>query len=135
MSKIGRIELDHFYTQPPAGVWRALTDPELHAKWWAAGDVRPIEGHRFTLDMGEWGQQQCEVLEVQPERLLRYRFAIGTLDTVITWQLIPEGSGTRLRLIQDGFDLDSPLSREALEGMGNGWPELLQRIATLLSNS
>lgn len=24
---------------------------ELHAKWWAAGDVRPVVGHEFTLDM------------------------------------------------------------------------------------
>ena len=28
------IRLDHFYSQPPAVVWKALTDPALHARWW-----------------------------------------------------------------------------------------------------
>jgi hypothetical protein len=34
--------------------------------------------------MGKWGQQLCEVVAVEPERLLRYRFAVGRLDTTIT---------------------------------------------------
>ena len=46
------IVVERLYDHPPAAVWRALTDPALHARWWAAGDVRPVVGHRFTLDMG-----------------------------------------------------------------------------------
>jgi uncharacterized protein YndB with AHSA1/START domain len=126
------IQLDHVYAHPPAAVWRALTDPVLHAKWWAAGDVRPVVGHRFTLDMKGFGQQPCEVLAVEPERLLQYRFATGTLDTLITWRLTPEGSGTRLTLTHEGFDLDSPLGRQALEGMKRGWPAVLQRMEAVL---
>lgn len=126
------IVVERLYDHPPAAVWRALTDPALHARWWAAGDVRPVVGHRFTLDMGRWGEQPCEVLEVEEERLLRYNFAMGTLDCIITWRLIPEGSGTRLTLTQEGFDLDSPLGRTALEGMRSGWPLVLERLATLL---
>jgi len=82
--------------------------------------------------MGRWGRQPCEVLEVEPERLLKYRFAAGTLDTTITWQLIPDGDGTRLRLIHEGFDLHSPLGRTALDGMRGGWPQVLARLASLL---
>jgi uncharacterized protein YndB with AHSA1/START domain len=126
------IRIDHFYAHPPTGVWKALTDPELHAPWWAAGDVRPVVGHRFDLDMGKWGKQPCEVLEVQPERLLRYRFAAGRLDTTITWELVPEGMGTRLVLTHEGFKLDSPLSRQAFEGMKPGWPQVLQRLEAVL---
>src|ERR1044072_2011886 len=125
----GVIHCDQFIAPPPATVWKALTDPELHARWWAAGDVRPVVGHHFTLDMGKWGQQPCEVLAVEPERLLRYSFASGTLDTTITWRLQPEGTGTRLFLEHSGFDLDSPLGRTALDGMGNGWPGVLRGIA------
>ncbi|RKH52114.1 hypothetical protein D7X55_05245 [Corallococcus sp. AB049A] len=40
------IQLDHVYAHPPSAVWKALTTPELHAKWWAAGDVRPVVGRR-----------------------------------------------------------------------------------------
>jgi uncharacterized protein YndB with AHSA1/START domain len=126
------IQLDHVYAHPPSAVWKALTTPELHAKWWAAGDVRPVVGHRFTLDMGPWGQQPCEVLAVEPERLLQYRFAAGTLDTTITWHLKPEGTGTRLTLIHEGFNLDSPMGRRAFEGMKPGWPGVLARLGAAL---
>lgn len=126
------IRCDQFIAHAPAKVWKALTDPELHARWWAAGDVRAVVGHRFTLDMGNWGHQECEVLAVEPERLLRYSFAPGSLDTTITWELHPEGTGTRLFLEHAGFDLDSPLGKAALEGMGRGWPGLLKRIEPAL---
>ncbi len=127
------IQLDHFYPHPPAAVWRALTTPALLARWWAPGDVKPVVGHHFELDMGPYGKQPCEVVEVQPERLLRYRFAAGTLDTTITWRLAPEGAGTRLTLVHEGFDLDSPLSRRAFEGMKPGWPGVLDRLGQALT--
>ena len=118
---------------PPSKVWAALTTPELHAQWWAAGDVKPVVGHRFMLDMGKWGQQPCEVLAAEPEHLLSYTFAPGTLDTVITWRLEPEGEGTRLSFEQRGFDLDSPMGRAAYEGMGGGWPGIVKRIGEVLT--
>ena len=126
--KRGSIRLEHVYTHPPARVWRALTDPERVARWWAPGDIRAEVGHRFEMDMGKWGMQPCEVLAVEPERLFRYRFAQPTLDTIITWELAPEGGGTRLTLTHEGFDLDSPVGRSAYEGMKPGWPEILRRI-------
>ncbi|WP_210267659.1 SRPBCC family protein [Sinorhizobium psoraleae] len=42
------------------------------------------------------------MLEVEPERLLRYLFAADVLDTTITWWLTPEGNGTHLSLQQRG---------------------------------
>jgi uncharacterized protein YndB with AHSA1/START domain len=122
------IECDQFIAKPPTAVWRALTEPDLLARWWAVGDIRPVVGHRFTLDMGSWGRQECEILQVEPEMLLRYTFAEGILDTTITWRLEPEGDGTRLFLLHDGFAEDS----QALRGMGNGWPGLLGRIEASL---
>jgi uncharacterized protein YndB with AHSA1/START domain len=132
MTKDAVIELDHFYPHPPAAIWKALTDPALHARWWAAGDVRAVVGHRFELDMGKWGKQACEVIEVEPERLLKYRFATGSLDTTIAWRLTPEPGGTRLTLTHAGFDLDSPMSRQAFDGMKSGWPSILSRIGAVL---
>lgn len=132
MSTPGKIQIDHVYRQPPAAVWRALTEPELHARWWAPGDVRPIVGHRFELDMGKWGKQPCEVLAVEPERLFRYRFGVGRLDTIITWTLTPEGTGTRLTLTHEGFNLDTPMGRQAFDGMKPGWPHVLDRLGDAL---
>ncbi|OJX77510.1 SRPBCC domain-containing protein [Leifsonia sp. 71-9] len=128
------IEHDEFLPYEPSAVWRALTDPELVGRWWAAAaDLRPEVGHRFTLDMGAFGVQHCTVAAVEPERLLRYTFAEGVLDTTLTWTLVPEGTGTRLILRHEGFDLDSPLGRQAFAGMGKGWSLVLSRIAPVLA--
>ena len=130
--ELAEIRLVRLYAQSPSKVWRALTTPELVARWWAPGDIRAEVGHRFDMDMGRWGKQPCEVLAVEPERLFSYRFAQPTLDTIITWQLEPEGDGTRVTLVHSGFDLQSPLVRSAYEGMKPGWPGILERIATTL---
>jgi uncharacterized protein YndB with AHSA1/START domain len=135
MTEPGVIRLSQFINHPPAKVWQALTDPRLHARWWAAGDVKAVVGHCFTLDMGPWGNQPCEVIAVEPERLLKYSFAPGTLDTTITWRLEPEKGGTRLSLEQTGFDLDSPLGKSAFDGLGSGWPKVLARIATAIDSA
>ena len=133
MSAPAVIQVEHFYPHAPSQVWKALTEPALHARWWAAGDVRPIVGHRFELDMGPWGKQACEVLAVEHERLLKHRFAAGVLDTIITWRLTPENAGTRLQLTHEGFNLDSPMGRTALEGMKPGWPKVLARLESVLA--
>lgn len=97
--------------------------------------IRPIVGHRFTLDMGQWGKQACEVTEVEVHKVISYIFADGSLDTKVTWRLIPEGTGTRLLLEHEGFDLDSPMGRQAYDGMGDGWPKVLSRIDGILGES
>ena len=132
MTEFDTITCEKFLPHAPAVVWNALTDPEIHARWWAAGDIKPVPGHRFTLDMGRFGSQPCEVIEVDEQRLLSYRFAEGSLDTTITWTLHPEGKGTRLVLTHAGFDLDSPMGRQAYDGMGKGWPGLLNRLDSVL---
>ena len=129
----GTIRCDQFIAHPPAAVWAALTDPQLLARWWAPGDIRPEVGHRFTIDMGPWGHQPCEVVAVDPGHLLAYTFAGGTLNTTLTWRLAAEGTGTRLFLEHDGFDLDSPVGRQAYDGMGAGWPGVLTRVEAALT--
>lgn len=127
------IQVDQVLAQPPATVWQALTDPQMLARWWAAGDIRPQIGHTFHLDMESWGQVPCEVLEVDPERRLVFTFNDNwTLD----WRLVAEGDGTRLSLEHSGFDLDDPRDRFAFERMGPGWrDEVLPDLARLLDET
>lgn len=135
MSDAPVIRCDQFLTHSPDEVWRALTEPDLLARWWAAGDIKPVVGHRFTLDMGKWGQQPCEVVAVQPGELISYTFGADSLDTTITWRVVPEGIGTRLFLEHSGFDPDSPLGRQAYDGMSAGWPHVLTRIDSILGST
>lgn len=128
MTEAEPIRLEQFVARPPAQVWAALTTPAALARWWAAGDVRPVPGHRFTLDMGPWGRQPCEVIAVKPERRFAIAFAQRTLDTTITWRLEPAPGGTRVCFEHAGFDLDAPQARIAYDGMKRGWPSVLARI-------
>ena len=135
MAATNLIQAEQFIDHPPDGVWKALTTPALLAEWWAAGDIRPEVGHRFTIDMGAWGLKPCEVLAVDPERAISYVFAAGTLNTIILWRLEPEGPGTRLVLEHRGFDLYSPMGQAAFQAMSQGWPVVLARIGPVLSEA
>jgi uncharacterized protein YndB with AHSA1/START domain len=130
------IEVDQFLAHPPAHVWRALVEPELQAQWMSMGpDFRPEVGHRFAIDMGQWGTTRCEVLEVVEAERLVISWVNDPLATTVTWRLVPEGTGTRLFLEHTGFTADQA---RAVEGMGEGWgtairerlPQVLAVLAT-----
>lgn len=123
------IHVDQFVPRPPARVWEAITTPEQLAAWWVPGDIAPVVGHRFLLEMPGWGNVACEVLEVVEHERLVHTFA----DWTLTWRLVSEGLGTRVFLEHSGFDLDRPGDRFAFDHMGPGWrDEVLPRLAALV---
>jgi len=135
------ISLQYDLPHPPAKVWRALTDPELLARWIMANDIRPEVGHAFTFRANPtpwWdGIVRCEVLEAEPERRLRYTWRSGPdsspLDTVVTWTLTPTPSGgTHLALEHDGF---VPANAFAYDGARQGWQRMVgERLGEVLSS-
>jgi uncharacterized protein YndB with AHSA1/START domain len=121
--------IEQLIRRPAAAVWEAITSPDWLARWWGAGDIRPEVGHRFHLDMGKWGMQPCEVLEVVPERRLVYTFA----DWRLVWTLEQREGATLLRLEHQGFDLTNPTHVHAFETMPKGWAShVLPRLAALV---
>lgn len=131
MTPTATIRLSQFIGLPPEDVWRALVTPELLAEWWTTGDIKAEVGHHFTLDMGQFGDQPCEVIAVEKNRLLAYTF---TGDTTITWRLKAMETGTRLELEHVGFDLSSPSGRTAYDGMSGGWPHILALIESTIAS-
>lgn len=117
------------FSHPPAKLWRALTQPHLVAEWLMAGEVAATPGHRFRFG-AEWGTVDCEVVEVEPERMLSYTWAGKGLESVVTWTLTPTATGTHLRMEQRGF---RPEQQLAYHGARAGWPRFLSRLETLLA--
>ncbi|RUU00241.1 SRPBCC domain-containing protein [Mesorhizobium sp. USDA-HM6] len=98
---------------PPEKVWRALTEPELLAAWMMPNDMKPQTGKRFAF-AGPDAPIECEVLEAEPGRLLRYSWRErpsaedagrrAAFDSVVTFTLARAASGgTHLRIVHDGF--------------------------------
>lgn len=133
MTDPGVIRVAQHIAHPPSRVWAAVSEPALLERWWASGDIRPVIGHRFALDMGGFGAQECEVRAVDPGRMISYSFGEGMLDTVITWTVEAEGDGTLLSLEHAGFDMDSEMGRQAHQGMSAGWPQILRGIEPALA--
>ena len=85
------IEVDQFLAQPPGRVWTALTDPVLLARWLMPNDFKPVPGHVFTFrtepvpQHGFDGIVHCQVLDLEPPRLIRFSWRGGGLDTVVSW--------------------------------------------------
>jgi uncharacterized protein YndB with AHSA1/START domain len=95
------------YPHPPANVWRAVTDPELVARWTATGQggrpvgFSPTVGTRFQFvakPVPGWrGIVDCEVLEVREPSMLRFSW-VGEENgkaSYVTYRLEPHNSGTR----------------------------------------
>jgi uncharacterized protein YndB with AHSA1/START domain len=54
------------------------------------------------------------------------------LDSTVTFRLEPEGSGTRLFIDHDGFDLSDPYQAASCRILGTGWPAMPGNISAVL---
>ena len=130
------IRAEQLLAHSPARVWRALTDPALLSRWLMPTDFRAEVGAKFTFATRQWGKTRCEVLDIEPGRLLRISWNNPPLDTTVTWRLEPEAAGTRLIVEHAGFDLADPRQAFAYEGMRGGWAGgIATRLVELLTDA
>ena len=134
------IRVDQYLPYPPQKVWRALTEPDLIARWLMPPTGFRLEvGHAFTFQgfpipaAGFGGTGHSEVLGFEPEKMLRiaWRAApddLSTLDSTVTFTLAAEGTGTRLILVHEGFDPGDPYQSAAQRIMSGGWAGALAKI-------
>lgn len=130
------VVVEREFSVPPGRLWRALTQPHLIEAWLMKNDFAPEVGRRFHL-RGEWGGVlDCEVLEVEPERSLAYRWDFDSDDpafrlrSVVTFTLTPTAAGTRLRMEQTGFRPDQP---RAFGGAQIGWRNNFDKLEQVLA--
>jgi uncharacterized protein YndB with AHSA1/START domain len=116
---------------PPEKIWRALTQPHLIEEWLMKNDFTPAVGHRFKLS-ADWGAVDCQVLAMQPNKSLSYRWDAHGLESVVTWTLTPTSAGTRLRMEQLGF---RPDQQQAYQGAKYGWPRFFTALEQLLART
>jgi uncharacterized protein YndB with AHSA1/START domain len=111
------------YPHPIERVWRALTEPAELTAWLMPNDFVAEAGARFQLDArpAHDAPFACEVLELDPPRLMRQRWMVRGAATTVTYELRADGDGTVLRVEHAGLPGD-----EATE-FNQGWPAKLDR--------
>jgi uncharacterized protein YndB with AHSA1/START domain len=130
------LRLERVYPQAPDRVWRALTDRERLSRWLMETDFEPTLGHAFTFRSkprpGWDGITYCHVTELDPPKTLAYTWRGGpgkdkpnSLDTIVRFTLVPEGTGTRLVLEHTGFTGFAAVAISVI--MKSGWAKMMRR--------
>lgn len=139
-----RIEKQIFIHAPRTRVWRALTDAREFGQWFGVRLEGPFAaGARVTGRITHAGYDHLtmaiEIDRVEPERLFAWRWHPGAFDpavddadepmTTVVFELHDEPGGTRLTVVESGFDA-IPLARRvaALRLNTEGWAEQLENI-------
>ncbi len=144
-SETDRIEKEVIVRASRAKVWRALTDPKQFGAWFGVevdGTFEPggrVQGRILAPD---WAHAPfvIDIDRVQPEVLLTWRWAnpdktAPSIDlekepvTYVSFELSDVPEGTRLRVIESGFDaLPMPRRLEAFRDNSGGWAEQVENI-------
>jgi uncharacterized protein YndB with AHSA1/START domain len=118
------------YPAAPEQVWRALVDPQILAQWLMPNDFAPVAGRHFSMGHDPIGRIEAEVLEVDPPRRLACRWTGAFGDTIVTFEVTPTTTGTRLRVEQRGWTAADTAGRDQLD---SGWPGKLDALRGLLA--
>jgi uncharacterized protein YndB with AHSA1/START domain len=137
-----RIEKEVRIAAPVERVWELVTTAEHLGRWFGdAGaeiDLRP--GGRLTLRWHSSDTLHGLVETVAPPHRFSYRWLLdGDLEeatpansTLVEFSLTADGEGTRLAVVESGFDslgIDAAERAERLASHTSGWPWELGELA------
>jgi uncharacterized protein YndB with AHSA1/START domain len=144
-SSTDRIERTVVLRAPRSRVWRALTDPTEFGAWFGVrveGKFAPGARVRGAITHPGYEHVTWDVTieRMEPERLFSWRWHPYAVEpgvdyskeptTLVSFELQDSPEGTRLTVVESGFD-QVPASRRALAYRmnGDGWTHQVQAIA------
>jgi len=145
MTNINQIETILELPHPAQKVWHAITTPEGLNQWFGNRVTMTLEeGCPILFEWDEFGEAGGMIEVVNPISQFAYRWrAIGvpeevamneTNSTLVTFELTPTPTGTRLRVLENGFAaLDPNLRENAFRENTNGWAAELGELVAYLS--
>ena len=115
-------------------VWQALTNKDQLKEWCFEMDAfQPEVGFGFQFYGEKDGVQflhLCEVLEVIPERKMKWLWTYKDVPgrTYVTFELLPRGQQTQLRLTHEGLDSLPQDENYAKSNFVAGWNEIIGKL-------
>jgi uncharacterized protein YndB with AHSA1/START domain len=116
---------------PVKKVWEAITDNDQMRKWYFdISSFKPQLGFEFQFEGGSEAKTYvhlCKITEIIPEEKLQYSWRYAGYDgnSLVTFELFPEGEKTRVKLTHEGletFPADKDFSKEDFT---NGWTYII----------
>lgn len=102
--------IERTYNAPVEKVWEALTDKDEMKQWYFdLAEFRPEVGFEFRFRGGPEDRSYlhvCKITEVVPGKKLTYSWRYDGYDgnSFVTFELLPEGGKTRLKLTHAGLE-------------------------------
>lgn len=133
---------------PVGRVWQALTDYRQFGQWFRVKIDKPFvageksTGHNLTPGY-EHVKWEAVVQKIEPEHYFSYAWHPYAVDlnidyskevpTLVEFTLTPTAAGTRLMVVESGFDkIPAKRRDEALRMNDGGWTHQLQNIREYL---
>jgi uncharacterized protein YndB with AHSA1/START domain len=138
--EIGTIEREIHIEATPEVVYQVVSSPEHIREWWpdeAELDAVPGGTGRVTFVRPEGTHTQAlTVVEADPPRRFSFRWVYDEGETtgsalLVTFDLVPSGSGTLLRFSEEGFrekGWEAAVLEEQYRDHVAGWDYFLPRL-------
>ena len=116
---------------PVSRVWSALTDVDQMRQWYFdLKEFRPTVGFEFDFVVEHEGNRYhhlCKVTDVVPQKKIAYtwRYKGEPGDSLVTFELSPQGEGTRLKLTHTGIDTFPKTLAYARKNFETGWTQIV----------
>ena len=125
------IILERTFDAPVARVWKALTHVDQMRQWYFdLKELRPQVGFEFEFSVEHEGNSYhhlCKIIEVIPERKIAYtwRYKGEPGSSVVTFELVPDGDKTRLKLTHTGIETFPKTPAYARKNFEAGWTAII----------
>ena len=141
----GSIEREIHVDASPEVVFEVVSSPEHISEWWTDdADVKAVPGAVGELVFGDRAEVvPITVVAAEPPRLFSFHWGEAGSSgdpLLVTFELTPSGTGTRIRLTEAGFremGWEAAKVAERYREHGVGWdifvPRLGEYVARLVS--
>ncbi len=123
--------IERTYDATPEQVWHAITDIEAMKQWYFdMPKFKPVVGTHFDFTGENEGRKfvhLCQVTEVIPNKILSHTWTYEGHpgSSLLTWEIFPEGNGTRVKLTHAGLETFGDQGDYAKKNFEAGWTEIL----------
>jgi uncharacterized protein YndB with AHSA1/START domain len=125
------VVIERTFNAPIAQVWKALTDVEDMRRWYFdLKEFRAEVGFEFEFTVEHEGNTYhhlCRVTEVVPQKKLAYtwRYKDAPGNSLVTFELSPDGNKTLLKLTHTGIDTFPKTPAYARKNFEAGWTAII----------